>query len=316
MINKTLCCWWWQLLVVLPLLLFPNNGCEAWHVITSSSTSMGKVQRTWLSTTSITASTSSRCKALAATPEDSATIASATTTAIGDDKQQQGSSSWLKYGLLISSFGDGMINNPQAQSFFKYGLLSSLLSEHVRQAENQLKESVLASPCNGPNIEAFNHLETMDALQKQQQENNTPIQEEQENEYYEQKCTTLLESLQQATGEKEDPIEIRMLYIPTAMYALNPNSKNTPGKQRQRARADGKKRRNQIVNYIQEQLFCADNSSFKVNVLATTLDFDDGSLKQPVGSDNADVFPKVRSLIMCVSKACRSQILTRGYFLV
>ena len=47
-------------------------------------------------------------------------------------------------------------------------------------------------------------------------------------------------------------VYIRILYIPTAMYALQTDSSSTPGKQRQRARADGKKRRDLIIQYIEQ----------------------------------------------------------------
>jgi hypothetical protein len=84
---------------------------------------------------------------------------------------------------------------------------------------------------------------------------------------------------------------LRFLYIPTAMYALRPESSNTPGKQRQRARADGKKRRNEIVQTL-DSLF--DQSSIGVSVV--TLDLDDGSIKQPEGfrEDAESTIPEVR----------------------
>ena len=53
-----------------------------------------------------------------------------------------------------------------------------------------------------------------------------------------------------------------------------------------RARADGKKRRTEISNLLSSQL--GDN----VNVLAVTLDLDDGSVKQPQGTDDASRYPK------------------------
>jgi len=52
--------------------------------------------------------------------------------------------------------------------------------------------------------------------------------------------------------EKTAPLELRLVYIPTAMYALRCDSTNTPGKQRQRARADGKKRRNELVSMVEK----------------------------------------------------------------
>jgi len=71
---------------------------------------------------------------------------------------------------------------------------------------------------------------------------------------------------------------IRLVFIPTALYALRPESKNTPGKQRQRARADAKKRRRQIVQLLEKVLECT--------VQAVTLDVSDGSIAQ---ADNETV---------------------------
>jgi hypothetical protein len=122
-------------------------------------------------------------------------------------------------------------------------------------------------------------------------------------------------------------VEIRVLYIPTAMYALRADSTSTPGKQRQRARADGRDRRNAMVDLLRQGLTevrplsfsSSSSSSSSINntntdkvavqdddsvymevdlapptVLAVTLDFDDGSVKQLEGSDDATKFPKVR----------------------
>jgi len=88
-------------------------------------------------------------------------------------------------------------------------------------------------------------------------------------------------------------MELKVLYIPTAMYAIRADSENTPGKQRQRARADGKKKRDQVVQYIQE-MFSASPVGENLNILAVTLDLDDGSIKQPTSTGSADSksFPK------------------------
>ena len=81
---------------------------------------------------------------------------------------------------------------------------------------------------------------------------------------------------------------IKIVYIPTALYALRKDSTNTPGKQRQRARADGKQRRDRIVQFI-ETLFQSNDDDDQVthtginsllNTLVVTLDLDDGSIKQ------------------------------------
>jgi hypothetical protein len=57
-------------------------------------------------------------------------------------------------------------------------------------------------------------------------------------------------------------------------------SKNTPGKQRQRARADGKKRRDKIVTFLEQNVLAG-----TVEVSVVTLDLDDGSVKQPQGPE-------------------------------
>jgi hypothetical protein len=89
-------------------------------------------------------------------------------------------------------------------------------------------------------------------------------------------------------------LPLRLVYVPTAMYALRKDSASTPGKQRQRARADAKKRRDEICRLVSD-LFSANESNgdvsrcgenaggdlhpWKVSVAAVTLDWDDGSLK-------------------------------------
>ena len=62
---------------------------------------------------------------------------------------------------------------------------------------------------------------------------------------------TEIKHLQSFLLQRKRQVFLRILYIPTAMYALQPKSTNTPGKQRQRARADGKQRRDHIIEYIQ-----------------------------------------------------------------
>lgn len=141
--------------------------------------------------------------------------------------------------------------------------------------------------------------------------------------------TTATEKATRTRGNIEDKddddamLNVRILYIPTASYALNPQSSNTPGKQRQRARADGKKRRTQLLKLLEDLLSSnhdnnENNSGSdggdggggespdengsdprlrrrRINLLSTTLDLDDGSLKQPVGSTNAALFPTTDS---------------------
>ena len=155
---------------------------------------------------------------------------------------------WAKHALLISSFTDGIVASPDAGSFLKYCIANVLLSEQVRRAETSVRDSVIASPCNGPNMEAFNSLEFFDQIQEEESDNANN---------YGETADQILRSLvieQQKDNGHTATTTIRLLYIPTATYALNPNSSNTPGKQKQRARADGKKRRNQVVQHLDELL--------------------------------------------------------------
>jgi peptidase E len=87
--------------------------------------------------------------------------------------------------------------------------------------------------------------------------------------------------------ERQHQQYVRVVYIPTAMYAWRANSTQSPGQQRQRARVDAKQRRNDIVALL-HQLFY-DNSNDKrdcssinnVGVQIVTVDLDDGSVKHP-----------------------------------
>ena len=196
-----------------------------------------------------------------------------------------------RHALLISSFSDGVVESPPAKAFLKLGIAKALASERSRKVEGQVRESVLFSPCAGPSIDLLNTLEDMDnvvaSLSSPGGEGSaTPIDASE----LERRAGDFLSMLSKAaaSSDKDDEpaCHCRILYIPTAMYALNPESKNTPGKQRQRARADGKKRRNLVVKTIEDLL------GEQFSVLACTLDFDDGSIKQPVGSDDGSLFPK------------------------
>mmetsp|Transcript_56757 Transcript_56757/g.159363 ORF Transcript_56757/g.159363 Transcript_56757/m.159363 type:complete len:387 (-) Transcript_56757:60-1220(-) len=177
---------------------------------------------------------------------------------------------WLNHGLLLSSFSDGLKPNPEAVDFLMRGLVASLWRERQVAAEAKVTESAVQSPCCGPDLDAITSMEAADASLEDLEEGAVPWK-------------SVLESLSESCDE---PLELRFLYIPTAMYAIRSDSQNTPGKQRQRARADGKSRRNEIVNLLSSQL--GDN----VSIRAVTLDLDDGSIKQPEGSDDPSKFPK------------------------
>lgn len=162
-----------------------------------------------------------------------------------------------RHALLISSYSDGVLKSTEAQSFLRDALLTSMHSKETVRIENKLKESVVASPCNGPDPAALEAMERID----------------------EASGDLILEQL-------EEPV-VRFVYIPTAMYVLRADSTRSPGKQRQRARADGKKRRTQIVNHLTSLL------GEKVSIQALTLDLDDGSVKQPEGFDSSEYVPLV-----------------------
>lgn len=200
-------------------------------------------------------------------------------------------SSWARHALLISSFGEGVVDSPSAKAFLKLGLTKALASERSRKVEGQVRESVLFSPCAGPSIDLLNSLEDIDsavASLAPSAPNTSETTAPMDLAEMERRANDLLSMLSKPgpSDQDDEPTICKILYIPTAMYALNPESKNTPGKQRQRARADGKKRRNLVVKAVEDLL------GEHITVLACTLDFDDGSVKQPAGSDDDSLFPK------------------------
>ena len=225
--------------------------------------------------TSTSTSTSlHRTKSLSSFAVSSATSAVADNTKDAIDNADK---PWASHALLFSSLSDGIIPNNGARSFLRYSLVNSLLSEKITQSEDSLESSVKFSPCNGPDIQSLNSLEYIDELYNggQRFSSDDFVDDTNGNEV-DSWATKSLKYL--LSDEMKEDINVRVLYIPTASYALNPNSSNTPGKQRQRARADGKKRRTQLLNLLDEVLSSSsineDESQFKL--LATTLDLDDG----------------------------------------
>jgi len=210
----------------------------------------------------------------------------------------------LDYGILISSFTDGM--TPSTSEFFLYSLMKLLTMDIVQKTQGDIEETTKYSPCQGPNIDLLNKLEMGDALLENENENGN------ENKHkgtrkedidlmleYMKKNTNVNGNSNGAGQQDHLPVELKVLYIPTAMYALRANSDSSPGKQRQRARADGKKRRNQLVKHINGlDMFAAaataaaSTSALNINVLAVTMDLEDGSIKQPSGSEDASKFPR------------------------
>ena len=202
-----------------------------------------------------------------------------------DDDDGRSSSCWATYALLFSSLSDGILPNDDAKSFLRYSLVNSLLREHIVHKEGLLESSVKFSPCNGPNTDTLRKMERFDLLLERGRElfPSDVTAASYDNESIDAWSD---ETLGQLQSDRMNELHLRVLYIPTAMYALNPQSTNTPGKQRQRARADGKQRRDQLLNLLKD-LFPQ-----QVNLLAVTLDLDDGSLKQPYGSENKSLFPE------------------------
>lgn len=189
-----------------------------------------------------------------------------------------------RFSNLSCNLTLGVASNNDTRSFLKYALLRKMLRDNNHRYEDEVKTSVEFSPCNGPDVHALNCLEMVDELIEREQlilrENRIMTNDDAFNKWSDDAMDYLL-------SVSNGSIDLRFLYIPTAMYALNPQSSNTPGKQRQRARADGKKRRDQVTNVIDE-LFNA-----KIQISAITLDLDDGSLKQAIGFSDQESIPKV-----------------------
>lgn len=219
----------------------------------------------------------------------------------------------LAYGILISSFTDGMTSHA-TQEFFKYSLASLLTMDTIIQTEEDIETSAKFSPCQGPDIDLLDQMELGDEMIQSQRSEEREHEEESSEESLQsqdsnrdrvEKTRKMVQYLQNSISNngRGGKKEIKVLYIPTAMYALRSDSNNSPGKQRQRARADGRKRRNQLVQYISDIFENSEEDEhhrgesdgllkLNVNILATTLDVDDGSIKQSVGSDDASQFPK------------------------
>ena len=163
-------------------------------------------------------------------------------------------------------------------------LVDALWKEEQERIEIALKDSNLASPCNGPDPVLLEQLESTDRVVD---DSDTPGGSN-SNSNWKHNLELLLRCKTDAT-----PIDLRVLYIPTAMYSLRPGSTSKPGKQRGRNRADGKKRRNEILGLLQGELVgflkSSDasrseepNSKLQLFTVRTvTLDLDDASVKQP-----------------------------------
>lgn len=218
------------------------------------------------------------------------------------------SSLWLDKGLLLSSFTDGLKSNRDVQDWLCNALVERFWRDVQGQYETKLQQSNRVSPCNGPDPTLWKQLEEIDETvqelypPKKKKESETAVGKDASS------WRQSLAKLQKQQFSDNRPIELRMLYIPTALYALRNDSTNTPGKQRQRARADGKNRRNEIVQLLQDNFD-------GLTISAVTLDFDDGSVKQPECSSSSNAsrdsaavaaatFPKVREILLLVMLTC------------
>jgi len=187
-----------------------------------------------------------------------------------ENKVDNSSRAWATRALLFSSSSDGLEKSRRATEFLKESLVQTMAVKLQKQTEQSLRASVINSPCAGPDIELLNQLEHLDEAIG----SNTSSPSD---------C--VLQNIL-ATQEKK-MLQLRIVYIPTAMYALRADSNNSAGKQRQRARADGKKRRNSLVSVVQSLFVNKD-----VEVLAVTLDLNDGSVKQPFSTGDSSNFPQ------------------------
>ena len=206
------------------------------------------------------------------------------------------STSLLQCGLVFSSFTNGLRLNEDAQEFLKRGLIQSLLRQRQAMVEASVQESAMQSPCCGPDVTHLEQLTWVDEQLRQVWTHPQPWT------LFGQGSTTREEEkkmMMQDLNPFNPPNvqEVRVVYIPTALYALRPESNNTPGKQRQRARADAMSRRTILVHWLHDQqiLPCPlpqqstlpdedreDSIAPPMMVLSiVTVDLDDDSVKQP-----------------------------------
>lgn len=269
------CVWFLLTTSVVSFLLPPNhnnNHCHRLRTVTTRQTLSTVIVSASETGTVPTATTTSICTSDDA---DSSTTTTSTLTPL-----------WLDKGLILSSFTDGLKANPTAVDWLMNALVESLWEEEQHEAEIALKESNLASPCNGPDPVLLHRLEETDKHRNVGGGSD-----------WKKNLQLLCDTKNNDNDNANDNavIRLRFLYIPTAMYALRPGSTSKPGKQRGRNRADGKKRRNEILRLLQDQLeeFVVashdgnddgnenkkDTTVFSISTVS--MDFDDASVKQP-----------------------------------
>lgn len=226
----------------------------------------------------------------------------------------------LHYGLLLSSFQQGLQSSLAARRFLRNSLTECLLLHEQKKLEHQLSQSAASQgPCCGPDVSILTRLEQVDEqvqlLHQQQQSSSSLVLVDNDSE---DDDTVWQSSLQlilnnhpelESSSKRRIPIQLRFVYIPTAMYAARRDSNNTPGKQRQRARADGKQRRDEIVQLLHEiftptttrrynhkeqvsRSATTSSCSSLVEIHAVTVDWDDASVKQAEISESANTASK------------------------
>mmetsp|Transcript_53226 Transcript_53226/g.57773 ORF Transcript_53226/g.57773 Transcript_53226/m.57773 type:complete len:460 (-) Transcript_53226:584-1963(-) len=259
------------------------------------------------------------------------------TTDENDSSSSSSSSYWLDKGLLLSSFNNGLKANPNAIDWLMKTLIESLWKEEQQKTLKALEKSNIFSPCNGPDPIILEQLENIDRVVVKQQEiihnndDNSNSEKMQWMKNLELLCKMKMRMKMKmknqhyvVDGDDDDDdkndnpqqslshpllsiINLRILYIPTAIYALRPDSSSSPGKQRGRNRTDARKRRTEIIRLLANQLEEQQQASYSpsvihnsnnnkededsnrvrqhlrqvYNIRTVTLDFDDGSVKQP-----------------------------------
>jgi len=171
------------------------------------------------------------------TPQSPTTLSSSSST-----------SAWARYGIFISSFSDGIENCQKASNYLRFALIQSLISHYIHDKEVALVQSTLFSPCSGPDLDLLTDIEEIDRTTTEYTGVVRNSATTTSNSTFDRERTVLQKLVQQSGSYAAVPL--RIIYIPTAMYAIRADSTNTPGKQRQRARADGKQRRDQLVAHI------------------------------------------------------------------
>lgn len=194
-----------------------------------------------------------------------------------NDTDHGGPTCWMHCGLLFSSSSTGLEASIPSQSFLRRGLVRSLLIEARSTVETSVAASVVVSPCNGPDMRAIAGMEQLDAAIEEIGNSDEPSIEWETKEGVEEKLSSW-----RLAGTPPLCDKLRVVYIPTALYALRRDSTNTPGKQRQRARADGKQRRNRLVEFLQKEIV-------DIPIAIVTLDLYDGSMKQCSGCREDDL---------------------------